>query len=159
MIKGIELSNARRLSIYIKEEHPELLQEISEKIVNKLIVRLELNQRDYQDVKTVWIFSVMFCVVTRDLWLFKRMFRDADHARILFTNALGYLANIQSDRVIKSSMASQLTNYYECNKKNLTVSNVIVAQTIVESWVLHEQFLASIDSIVGLYINKEIQNG
>jgi hypothetical protein len=159
MVKGIELSNARRLSIYIREEHPELLQEISEKIVNKLIVRLGLNQRDLQDVKTVWIFSVMFCVVTRDLWLFNRMYKDADHARILFGYSLSYISNIQRDSVINSVMAKQLTNYFEYNKENLTVFNAIVAQTIVESWVLHEQFLASIDSIVGLYINKEIQNG
>lgn len=162
MVKDIELSNARRLSIFIREEHPELLLEISKKIVDKLVLRLNMNQREFREVKAVWIFSLMFCVITRDLWLFKRINKDSDHARILFGNALEFVSNVNADKVIKPALAKQFIEFYSKNRNYLTISNAIVGQTIVESWILHEQYLAylaSIDIIAGSYITKEILNG
>ena len=148
MKQDLDLSLPRRLSIYVREEHPELLLEISEKIVSRLILRLELNQRDYDGIKAMWTFMTMYCIVTRDLWLFKRIYRNLKLAEVIFNDALKLL----NDKILDDTVLSQYTNFFIENKNLLTKHNLIVSHAVVENWLLIEHYFSAVDGVAVNYI-------
>lgn len=151
---NMSLTPARRLSIYIREEQPKLLAKISEEIINKLMLRLEINKQcEQSEIKIVWTFATMYCIITRDLLLFKRMFRNVAHARVMFEHAINYALNISNDRVINEILAEQYKNYFDKNSLHITINNVILAQNIVEDWLLSQQYLVAVDAIAKNYID------
>lgn len=148
MRQDLDLSLPRRLSIYVREEHPELLLEISEKIVSRLSLRLELNQRDYDGIKVTWIFITMYCIITRDLWLFKRIYRNLKLAEVIFNDAIKLL----NDKILDDTVLRQYKNFFAENKNLLTQHNLIVSHTVVENWLLIEHYFSAVDGIAVNYI-------
>jgi hypothetical protein len=148
MVQNLDLSLARRLSIYISEEQPDLLQDISEKIIDKLILRLDLSQRDYAGIKAVWTFITMYCIITRDLWLFKRSYRNLKQAEVIFKDAI----NLLNDKVLNKNLLEQYQAFYNTNELLLNDDNLVMSCTVVESWLLMEHYYNSVDSIAVKYI-------
>lgn len=148
MVQNLDLSLARRLSIYISEERPDLLQDVSEKIIDKLILRLDLNQRDYAEIKAVWIFITMYCIITRDLWLFKRSYRNLKQAEVIYKDAIKLL----NDEVLNKELLERYQDFYKTNILFLNNDNLVMSCTVVENWLLMEHFYSSVDSIAVNYI-------
>lgn len=149
MKTNLDLTYPRRLSIYIREERPELLTEVSEKIIDKLLIRLDLTQqRNYSEVKIVWVFFTMYSIISRDLHLFRRIYKDAKFAESMFQNALALL----NDKLVNAELYKQYNQYYDKNRALLTEQNVIVSQTLVEYWLLNEHYYVSVDSISKDYV-------
>ncbi len=150
----MNLTLARRLSIYIREEKPEKLTQISQEIIAKLMRRLEIQkQRDLSDIQAVWVLATMYCIITRDLFLFKRMFRDATHIKVMFEHAINYNKLLEHDKIINPILAMQYKNFFSKYRNHLTVNNALVAQTIIEDWLLPQQFMLAVDSVAKNYID------
>lgn len=150
----MNLSLARRLSIFIREEQPQKLLQISQEIINKLMIRLDIQkQRDLSDINAVWVLATMYCIITRDLFLFRRMFRDAAHIKAMFEHAINYNQLLEQDKIINPILAKQYKEFFASHKDYLTINNALVAQTIVEDWLLPQQFLLAVDGVAKNYID------
>lgn len=148
-----DFEEMRRLSIYIQESYPEKMSELAIKIVDGLMERLDANRtRRLIEVRNIYIFFVMYSLITRDLYYFCRIFTKMENLLAIFNDAAECAT--RKDKSIKEIMFKQLNAFYKEQSSIFSVSNLTVAKNMETQQRFNYAFEKSCIEIFHEYIKE-----
>jgi hypothetical protein len=127
----------KRLSVYVQCEFPETLTEISMKLADQLMIRLDVN-RDLLEVRNLYTFFIMYSFLTKDLYLFSRIFISLENVQAIFTEAINLITT--PDHSIKPELLAQFIGFYNEQQKVFNISRIALSKTLENKYRLASLF-------------------
>ncbi len=117
----------KRLSVYVQNDCPEQMSEISIKLADELMIRLDVN-RDLLEIRNIYIFFVMYSFLTKDLSLFARIFISLENVNAIYKEALNVIQT--PDKSISPLLINQFIEFYREQKDIFQISRLALSKTL-----------------------------
>ena len=146
-----------KLSKFIQIEQSEKMTEVSLRLADELMVRLQgvSPTRDLLEIQNIYAFFLMYALITKDLMLF---------LRILFNNDEMALQNIYQesmslknsrDKLVKPALLKQFTDFHNEQQHIFNKGNLTLAKYFAKTIKFKHSFYNSCYVVAREYINVE----
>ncbi len=123
-----EFDKLQRLSVYLREESPEKIKEIALEIANQMISMISNEVRDIKFIRNIYLFLIMYSVMTKDLSLFTRIFSTLENLQLIYQDAVKLCSENQQIR--NPILQSEFKKFFETNMKSVSIDQLAIARSI-----------------------------
>ena len=147
-----DFTEMKRLSVYVQHDNPQKLLEISIKLADGIMAQLEANrQRNLLTVRNIYIFLIMYCFLTKDLYLFTRIFTSLENVQLIFSEAVSFSEG--NDCSADKSLLMQFKAFYNEHNKSFLPKYLALAQTLESRGVFVATFESVCKRVAGEYLD------
>ena len=142
----------KRLSVYIQNSHPEKMTEVSIKLADQLMSRLDVH-RDLLEIRNIYIFFIMYAFMTKDLYLFSRIFISLENVQAIYQEALNLIEI--PDKSINPTLLKQFLDFHKEQKNIFKLSKIALSKSLENKIKLNHAFDDSCHVVAKEYLDAE----
>lgn len=118
---------AKRLSTFIQEEKQELMTEIVIKISDFMMLKTK-SKRDVHDIRNIYIYFMMYSLITKDLLLFPRIFSSLANVQAIFLESREFIIEMKPE-LSNAVLIKQFINFYNQISPIFNITKLALAKT------------------------------